>query len=85
MDRREDGRHVLNSLLERSKQEYVPPMAFADLHFALQENKQGFDWLERAYELRDPGLTWLKVFPIYDSVRSDPRYTALLRKMNLED
>jgi Tfp pilus assembly protein PilF len=85
MDRREDARQVLNNLLERSKQEYVPPMAFADLYFALEENDQGFQWFEKACEIHDPGLTWLKVHPIYDSIRSDPRYTALLKKMNLED
>ncbi len=85
MGKREEARQVLNNLLERSKQEYVPPMAFANLYFALEENNQGFDWLERAFKVRDPGLTWLRVNPINDSIRSDPQFTAMLKKMNLED
>jgi serine/threonine protein kinase/Tfp pilus assembly protein PilF len=84
MGRREEAQQVLNKLLERSKQRYVPPVFFADLYFSLEENNQGFDWLKRALEVHDPRLTWLRVNPIYDSVRSDPRFTAMLKKIGLD-
>jgi len=84
MGRREDAQQVLNNLLERSKQEYVPPTLVEGLYFALEENDKGFDWLERAYKVRDPWLTWLGVFPIYDSVRSDQRFTDMLKKIGLD-
>jgi TolB-like protein/tetratricopeptide (TPR) repeat protein len=42
-----------------------------------------FEWLERAYAQRDAGLRWLKVDPLFDGLRGDPRYEALLRRMNL--
>jgi hypothetical protein len=51
---------------------------------ALGENNQGFRLLERAYEERDYLLSQIKVSPSFDSVRSDPRFKALLKKMNLE-
>lgn len=85
MGKREEAQQVLNNLLERSNRGYIPPMIFAYLCFGLKENDQGFQWFEKACEIHDPGLTWLKVHPIYDSIRSDPRYTALLKRMNLED
>jgi Flp pilus assembly protein TadD len=81
MGRRDDAQQVLNNLLERSKQEYVPSSVFVNLYFALEENNQGFEWLEKAYKERDPQLTWLGVNPFYDSVRSDPRFTAMLKKI----
>jgi TolB-like protein/DNA-binding winged helix-turn-helix (wHTH) protein len=49
------------------------------------EKSQAFEWAERAYVQRDPGITWLKIDPDFRSLRTDPRYKALLRKMNLPD
>jgi serine/threonine-protein kinase len=84
MGRREDAQQVLNNLLERSKQQYVPPSAFADVCFALEENKQGFEWLEQAYKQRVPYLAWLRTDSFYDPVRSDPRFTVILKKLRLD-
>ena len=81
----EYAQKVLNNLLKRSKQEYVSPTVFAYLYLALEENDDGFDWLNRAFKVRDPELTWLKTLPDYDPIRSDPRYAELLKKMNLDD
>jgi len=84
MGKREEADQVLNSLLERSKQEYVSPVDLADLYFALEENDQGFEWLEKAYKQRDPYLVHLRVLPFYDSVRSDPRFITMLKKIGLD-
>jgi serine/threonine-protein kinase len=83
MGKIEEAQQVLDNLLERSKQVYVSPDIIAKFYFALGENDQGFKWLERAYEDRTR-LTDLRVSPAYDSVRSHPRFKALLKKMNLE-
>jgi len=42
-------------------------------------------WLERAYDEQDPALFWLKVAPIYDPLRSEPRFQALMRKLNFTE
>jgi hypothetical protein len=41
--------------------------------------------LERAYERRDDGIPWLKIDPGFNRLRGDPRYKALLRKLNLPE
>jgi TolB-like protein/Tfp pilus assembly protein PilF len=49
------------------------------------EKDKAFEWLERAYVQRDEGLTNIKIDPVIYSLRADPRYKALLRKMNLPE
>jgi serine/threonine-protein kinase len=78
------AQRVLDDLLERSKQMYVSPYAFASMYFALEQNDTGFEWLEKAYEERDHWLCFLKVHSVPDSARSDPRFTAMIRKIGLE-
>ena len=51
----------------------------------LGDKDQAFAWLGKAYQERDGFLVWLKVDPSLDSLRSDPRFQALLRKMNFPD
>jgi hypothetical protein len=75
---------VLDELLELSKQRYVSPYSIAEIYLALDQKDKGFAWLEKAYEERDYSLVYLKIALIADSLRSDPRYKALLKKMNLE-
>ena len=59
----------------------------ATVYALLGERDQAFSWLERAYQRRDPvlvGLPPISVDPDLQSLRGDPRYKALLRKMNLQ-
>ncbi len=41
------------------------------------------EWLEKAYEARDPNVVYMGVIPLFDSVRDDPRLQDLRRRMNL--
>jgi TolB-like protein/Tfp pilus assembly protein PilF len=84
MGKTAEAYQVLNELMERSKRMYVPRYKLANIYFALGDNDQGFAWLERAYKEREYGLPKIKVDTLSDSVRSDPRFKALLKKMNLE-
>lgn len=49
------------------------------------ETDKTFEWLERAYTTRDPGLTWIKIDRNFHAMRSDPRYSKLLREMRLPE
>jgi hypothetical protein len=49
---------------------------------ALDERDSAFEWLEKAYRSRQWHVTWLKVFPPLNPLRSDPRFQDLLRRMS---
>jgi serine/threonine protein kinase/tetratricopeptide (TPR) repeat protein len=74
---------ILDQLKERSQQTYVQPSLIAVIHVGLGDKNQAFDWLQKAYEDRSAGLLYLKVDPAFDSVRSDPRFIDLLRRIGL--
>ena len=46
------------------------------------EKDRAFEWLERAYRQLDGGLASIKIDPLLASLRTDPRFTALLRRLN---
>ncbi len=75
----------LNTVLEHAKTEPLSPYLVALFHFALGRNEEGFELLERAYAERDPQLSSMKMDSHLASVRSDPRYTNLLRRVGLSD
>ncbi len=83
-ERKDEAKKVLDGLLELSKKEHVSSFHVALVYTCLGQKDQAFEWLEKAYEKRAVHLSQLKVFPLLDSLRSDPRYIALLKKMNLE-
>ena len=45
--------------------------------------EKAVDWLERAYEQRDPNMLYIGSLPFYDPLRSDPRFQDVVRRMNL--
>jgi DNA-binding winged helix-turn-helix (wHTH) protein/TolB-like protein/Tfp pilus assembly protein PilF len=77
-----EARSVLEELRELSKTRYVPSFSVAMIYIGLGERKLAFEWLERAVKERDEWLGSLKVDPIFDAVRSDPRFTHLLRQVD---
>jgi tetratricopeptide (TPR) repeat protein len=79
-----DGaRTVLASLYNASTHLYIPPSSLATIHLGLGEIDQVFTCLDHAIDDRDPIITPIKTNPIFDPLRPDPRFGALLRKMNL--
>jgi TolB-like protein/Tfp pilus assembly protein PilF len=76
------------SLLERlntiAAQRYVPPTSYAWIHLGLGEIDSAFEWLNRAVDMCDQYMMPIKSYPFFDPIRDDPRFLALLRKMNLE-
>jgi hypothetical protein len=58
-------------------------MDFATIYALLGDKDQALQWLEKAYDEHSTYLNFLKGQPIWDDLRSDPRFTELLRRMNL--
>jgi eukaryotic-like serine/threonine-protein kinase len=76
---------LLQDLNEAAKQAYVAPISWVMLYLGVGDVENAFEWLEKAAEARDVLLCYLKVGPIYDPVRDDPRYTDLLHRIGLAD
>ena len=68
---------------QAAEQIYISPLVFANLYSLLDEKDAALEWLEKAYQERATKLLELKIDPDYDNIRSDPRYTALLKKIAL--
>jgi tetratricopeptide (TPR) repeat protein len=77
----EKARQILEQLTDPSKQKYVSPYDIATIYTCLGETEEAFDWLSRACEERSGLLVYLKVEPMLDRLRSDPRFTELLRRV----
>jgi eukaryotic-like serine/threonine-protein kinase len=75
---------ILHELQERSKEQPVNPQAFALIYAGLGDKHQAFEFLEKQYQERG-SLNMLKTFPELKGLRSDPRFTDLLRRMNLPE
>jgi tetratricopeptide (TPR) repeat protein len=73
------------AILEKLKttKEYVSPAEFAILYVGLGDKEGAIALLEKAYAAHDLQMQYLKIDPHYDSLRSDPRFNELLRKVGL--
>jgi tetratricopeptide (TPR) repeat protein len=74
---------VLHELHERSKTRYVSPVALCGLYAALGQADAAFEWLEQAYRERRGWLAYLKIEPMLDGLRNDPRFPRLVERMRL--
>jgi hypothetical protein len=64
------------------RQVQVAPYDMAMIHAALDDKERAFVWLEKVYEDRGLWLTLLRTDPTLDSLRPDPRFAELLRRLN---
>ena len=78
------ARKVLNDLDEQSKQRYVSAYSRAAIYLALGDKNLVFGCLEQAYDKRCEMMTWLKVDPAFDSIRTDLRFANFLRRVGLD-
>jgi serine/threonine protein kinase/Flp pilus assembly protein TadD len=79
-----EARTMLAQLIRQSEAGRQKQVAIAGGYLALGERDSSFHWLDKAYELRDGSLPWVRLMPMFDDLRSDPRYVALMKKMGLE-
>ncbi len=73
----------MNGFNEDAKRKF--PYLFAELYVALGEREQAFRYLEGAYQVRSFQISSLKLEPLWDPLRSDPRFQDLLRRIGFWD
>jgi serine/threonine-protein kinase len=77
----ERARQILAQLEVMRAQSHVPSTAFAVVHVGLGETDRALDWLENACRQHESPLTSIKVHPIYDPLRGEPRFQEVLRRV----
>ena len=75
----------LTELKRDAQQKHVDSYNIGLIHAALGEKDQAFSWLEKAFQAKSEELLFLKVDPKADSLRADPRFKNLLRRMRLSE
>jgi serine/threonine protein kinase/tetratricopeptide (TPR) repeat protein len=84
LGQRHKAQEMIEEIKQRANGSYnLDPFAVAIIYIGLKEKDQAFAWLEQAYQERSESLLWYKDTPLLDSLRSDPRLTDLMRRMNL--
>jgi len=81
--RANEARWVAETLEQLSKKRHVQAYLIASIYGALGDKDQAFMWLKRAGEQRDSSMLRIRVDPVFDKIRSDPRYDKLLESVNL--
>lgn len=81
----EEARRVFNEMVKSSKDRYVDPYQLAPVCLALGDKEQALQWLEKAYKEHGPTICFLKIDPRLDSLRSNPRFQDLIRRMKFPE
>lgn len=79
----DEARTLLGDAEAMAVKGYFPAASIACIHLALGDIDAAFTWLERAVEERDPNVVGINTYPGMEPIRTHPRFTALLHKMNL--
>jgi serine/threonine-protein kinase len=78
-----EARRMLARLNEATVTSFVPSPCMAMAHMAVGEVEEALRWLEHGCEEREVSLAPLRIHPAYDALRTEPRFQAILRRMNL--
>jgi len=81
--KREEAMKTMGQMHELAKQRYVPAYGFGNAYAALGDRDQAFKWLERSLQDRGWEITYIRVDPGIDSLRSDPRFSDLVKRVGL--
>jgi TolB-like protein/DNA-binding winged helix-turn-helix (wHTH) protein/Tfp pilus assembly protein PilF len=80
--RNEEAEALIKELRETARHRYVSGFFFAEAYVGLAQSDQAISWLERAYEEHDQWMVFANSYPGLDWLRAEPRFQALMRRMN---
>jgi Flp pilus assembly protein TadD len=84
MGNRTAALEILKELEERYAEQKTPAMFPAAVYAGLGDKDQAFAWLEKDFQAHSGALVYITYFPVYDTIRGDPRYADLLHRMGLD-
>ena len=82
--KRKEALGIAKEMEEQWRQGNGRAFSIIRVYVGLGEQDLALDWLEKSFEIREPRMAEIKVDPVFDSLRSHPRFKALLKKMKLE-
>jgi Tfp pilus assembly protein PilF len=77
-----EAQRILAGFLEKFKHGGFSARAIAEVYIGLKDRDHAFEWLRRAVDQKEVNV-YLKTEPVYDALRSDPRFADLLRRQGL--
>jgi len=83
--KKDEALKILDELETSHKGARIVPYRIAAVYLALGDKDQAIEWLKKDYEVKDNWMNQLKVDPVMDPLRSDPRFQVLLRKMKFKE
>jgi hypothetical protein len=84
MGDRANATRILDRLTALGRGRYVDPFLFVAIHTYLGDRHRAFEFLERSFAERSYWMTTLRVHPVVNSLRGDPRFAAMLGRMGLD-
>jgi len=83
MGREAEAREMISELQKHVQKTGIGRYEIALVYAGLGEKDEAFAWLEKSFAARDKGLTYLKIDPPLDPLRSDSRFQDLVRRVGL--
>jgi TolB-like protein/Tfp pilus assembly protein PilF len=85
--RKDEAEKLLRELHERAEgDEYIVPTFFTEVYASLGNTDEAFRWLEKGYQERNWGMLFLRIWqPLYDPLRSDPRFDDFVERMKFPE
>jgi TolB-like protein/Tfp pilus assembly protein PilF len=82
---RDEAIELLNQLKQESGERYIPSYAVAIVYIGLNEKEEAFGWLEKDVAEHSFYASYYAVSPELDELRDEPRFKAMLKRMNLPE
>ena len=81
---KDEAQKIIEQLNELAKKRYVSPFYIAMIHLGLDDKDKMFEYLEKACEARESFLAFTNTWPMFDSLREEPKFMAILKKMGFK-
>jgi len=75
---------VIEELNRKSLHGYVPPVNLALVYLGMGDRRRAMEYLEQGYAAHAQLLCWVKMDRVFDPLRKEPRFIALMKKLNFE-